>query len=128
MEAAREKYLAWLSLLASSGTLVCCALPIALVSFGLGAAAAALASQLPFLVTLSVYKEWIFVASAVLLAAAGWLSFRPGRECPADPALAAACERTRMWNRRVLLVSAAAWGIGFFAAYLALPLRRWLET
>ena len=122
----REKSLAWLALFASTGTLICCALPIAFVTMGLGATVAAITSSVPVLVSLSLHKGWVFATSAMLLAASGWLLFRSGRECPADPQLAALCERTLLWNRRIFWTSVAIWGVGFFAAYLALPLRIWL--
>lgn len=51
--------LGWLTLLTSGTTLVCCALPIALVTLGFGATVAALTSALPVLVTLSGYKTWL---------------------------------------------------------------------
>ena len=122
----QEKSLTWLALFASTGTLICCALPIALVTLGLGATVAAISSSVPFLVILSLHKGWVFAASAALLAASGWLLFRSGRECPADPQLAALCDRTLLWNRRIFWISVTIWSIGFFAAYLALPLRIWL--
>ncbi len=122
----REKSLTWLALFASTGTLICCALPIAFVMLGLGATIAAISSSVPFLVTLSLHKGWVFAASAMLLASSGWLLFRSGRECPVDPQLAALCDRALLWNRRIFRAAVAIWGIGFFAAYLALPLRIWL--
>jgi type IV secretory pathway TrbD component len=117
----------WFSLLASTGTLICCALPILLVTVGLGATVVALTSSFPVLVALSSHKEWIFAGSGVLLALAGWLMYRPGRTCPQDPQLARLCLRSQKWNRRVYWSSAAVWAIGFFAAYLLLPLRMALE-
>jgi len=122
----QEKSLTWLALLASTGTLICCALPIALVMLGLGATVAAISSSVPILVTLTLHKSWVFVTSAMLLSSSGWLLFRSGRECPADPQLAALCDRTLLWNRRIFWASVTIWGVGFFAAYLALPLRIWL--
>jgi mercuric ion transport protein len=97
----QEKSLTWLALFASTGTLICCALPIALVTLGLGATVAAISSSVPFLVILSLHKGWVFAASAALLASSGWLLFRSARECPADPQLAALCDRTLLWNRRI---------------------------
>ncbi|NNE88804.1 MAG: hypothetical protein HKN27_12065 [Silicimonas sp.] len=123
-----EKRLTVLSLFASLGTLICCALPIALVTLGLGATVAAISGNFPFLITLSLHKGWVFAASGALLAISAWLTFRPGRSCPADPELAALCERTWVWNRRLFWASAAVWGVGFFAAYLALPVRTWLDS
>lgn len=121
--AQKELGIGWWALFAASETLVCCALPILLVSLGLGATVAALTHRLPILITLSAHKEWVFAGSATLLAASGWLLYRPGRQCPADPALAALCHRAQMWNRRLYWGSIALWTIGFFATYLALPLR-----
>lgn len=119
----RESGLSWVALFATTGTLICCALPILLVTLGLGATVAALTSSFPVLITLSQHKEWIFAGSAALLAAAGWLLYRPGRACPTESALAALCNRMQTWNRRIYWSSVVVWAIGFFAAYLLLPLR-----
>jgi len=118
----------WLTLFASTGTLVCCALPIILVSFGFGATVAALTSSFPILIALSLHKTWIFAFSGAMLALSGWLIYRPGSSCPSDPQLALLCNKTRLWNRRIYWSSVIIWGIGFFAAYLALPLRIWLDV
>ncbi len=123
-----ESGISWLTLFASTGTLICCALPILLVTLGLGAAVAALTSAVPFLITLSQHKIWVFAFSGIMLGLSGWLLYRPGRSCPSDPELGALCEKTQLWNRRIYWTSAAIWIIGFFAAYLALPLRIWLES
>ena len=124
----RQSGLTWLTLFATTGTLVCCALPIILVSLGFGAAVAALTSSLPFLITLSQHKAWVFGVSGLLLLVSAWLLYRSGRQCPTDPAQAALCVRAQRWNRRVHGLAVAIWSIGFFAAYLALPLRQWLES
>ncbi len=116
----------WVTLFASAGTLVCCALPIILVTFGMGATVAALTSSAPFLIVLSQHKVWVFAGSAILLALSGWMMYRPGRSCPVDPELGALCDRTQLWNRRIYWVSVTLWSVGFIAAFLALPLRIWL--
>ena len=121
-----DRPLAWLALFTTAGTLICCALPIALVTLGLGSAVAALTSNLPVLITLSQHKIWVFAISGLLLVAAWWVSSR-NRQCPVDPALRTACERAARWNRRMLVLGTAIWSIGFIAAYLALPIVRWLE-
>lgn len=85
-------------------------------------------SGFPILVELSQHKDWVFALSGALLVVAGWLMWRPGRSCPTDPALARWCEMFQTWNRRVISVSGAIWAIGFFAAFLALPLRVALDV
>ena len=111
----------WVLLFTTSGTLICCAIPITLVALGLGTVVATVASSAPWLVTLSQYKGWMFAGSGVLIALSAWAVFRSGRACPADPALAAACERADRWNRRFIWISSVLWLVGFSAAYL-LPL------
>lgn len=117
----------WLVLFASSTTLVCCALPILLVSLGLGAVSASLFANLPFLVTLAQYKAWMFAGSGGVLLLAAWLLFRSSRVCPADPDLAEQCEKAHRWNTRLYWVSVGIWVAGLGAAYLALPVYLWLE-
>jgi hypothetical protein len=119
----RETGLSYITLFATTGTLVCCALPIVLVSVGLGAAVASLTSLFPGLVLLSKYKLWVFASSGVLLGVTAWSIWRPGRACPADPVLAAKCVKAERLSRCVFWSAVAVWGVGFFAAYLALPLR-----
>ncbi|NOZ11820.1 MAG: hypothetical protein GXP09_12390 [Gammaproteobacteria bacterium] len=123
----REGSLTWLTLLASTGTLVCCALPIILVTLGLGATVAAMTSSFPFLITLSQHKEWVFAGSAFMLGLSAWFMYRPGRSCPTNPELGALCNKAQIWNQRIYWSSVIIWGIGFFAAFLALPLRIWLD-
>lgn len=117
-----SRHWAWLLLLSTSSTLLCCALPMLLVALGFGAVSASIFASLPILVTLTVYKAWLFAGSALVLAVAAWLLFRDKRSCPTDPALAARCATAYRWNVRVLILSACIWCVGFIAAYLALPL------
>lgn len=124
----RQNTISWLTLFTSAGTLICCALPILFVTLGLGATVAAVTSTVPFLVTLALHKSWVFAGSGLMLAVSGLLLYRPGRACPSDPELGRLCERADHWNRRIHGISAAIWGIGFFAAYLALPIRIWLDA
>lgn len=123
----KETSLTWLSLFTTTGTLVCCVLPITLVALGMGATMASMASSFPFLVTLSEYKIWVFSISGMLLILSAWVMYRPGRTCPTEPKLAELCHKTQIWNRRVYWFSVILWIIGFFAAFLALPLTIWLE-
>ena len=118
--AAAGWWTAWLSLLASGGTLVCCALPALLVSLGLGAALAGLVSAVPALVWVSEYKGPVFGFAALLLAAAGVLQWRlRTAPCPIDPALRQACLRTRRWSRRVWAAAVALYAVGAFFAFVA---------
>jgi hypothetical protein len=112
-----------LSLFASTSTLLCCALPALLVTLGLGASLAGFVSAAPWLVALSKYKVWLFMGSGVLLAGAGWLTWRArSLPCPVDPAAARACQRLRAVSAWMMGVSALVWAVGFFFAFLAADL------
>jgi len=109
-----------LSLFASTGTLVCCALPALFITLGMGAVFAGLVSQFPQLIWLSERKACVFALAGVLIALSAylrWLSrFDP---CPADPALAVACTRARQWSGYVLIAATVLYGVGGFFAFLA---------
>ena len=122
----RQRALSWIALLASTGTLLCCALPILLVSLGFGAVVASLTSSLPLLVTLAEYEPWMFSVSAFLLGITAWVLWIRPQQCPSDPALAERCVQARVWNIRVFWMAIMVWLIGFTAAYLLLPLRNFI--
>jgi len=122
-----QNKLAWLTLLMSSSTLICCALPILLVFLGMGTTVAALTSSIPALITLSQHKIWLFGISALLLLVSGWLLYRSGRTCPTDTHLGSLCQQSQKWNSRIYWFALGVWSIGFLAAYVALPVRVWLD-
>jgi len=59
--------LKWMTLLITGSTLLCCALPILLVSLGLGATVASLNFNIPGLLFLAEHKVWTFSISALML-------------------------------------------------------------
>lgn len=110
--------LAGLALFTSLGTLICCALPAALVAVGAGAVMAGLVTAVPGLVVLSEHKGVIFIVAGVLLAAAAVARYVVrDAPCPTDPAQAMACGRLRRWGGIMLAVSAAVYAVGFLFAY-----------
>ncbi len=115
------------TLFTTTGTLVCCAIPIIFVTLGLGATVVAMTSAFPFLIVLSQHKIWVFAFSGLMLALSGWLMYRPGRTCPVDPDLSRACNTAFKWNKRIYWSSVVIWSIGFTAAYILLPVRMWLN-
>jgi len=118
-----DSFLSIATLLFSGSTLICCALPILLISLGFGAGVAYLTHTFPWLVEVSRHKVWIFSVAAAYLALTGWMIYRPGRACPTDPELARLCQKADRLNRVVLWVGVGVYAIGFFMAYLWLPLR-----
>lgn len=108
------------SLLATSSTLVCCAIPAALVAVGAGAVLSSLISVFPQVVWLSEHKEALFAASGLALTLSGWMQRRNRTApCPVDPRLRNACLRTRKASLRVYLASLAFFTVGGFFAFIA---------
>lgn len=109
----------WAALFASSGTLICCALPALLVAMGAGAALSTLVSAVPGLVWVSEYKEVVFTTAGLMLAFSGVLQWRNrSAPCPLDPALRQACMRMRKTSTRVYGVSVAIYLAGGWFAFV----------
>ena len=116
------RWLAFLSLFTSTGTLICCALPAALVALGAGAALSTLISAVPGLVWISEYKEAVFVFAGIMLIVSGWLQWRSRfAPCPVDAAQRNACLRTRRSSALVYGASVVVFMVGGFFAFM-LPL------
>ncbi|MBC87002.1 MAG: hypothetical protein CL677_07460 [Bdellovibrionaceae bacterium] len=115
-----SRFSAWLSLFASTGTLLCCALPSLFVVLGMGATMAGLVSAVPQLVWISQYKAWVFAISGILISLAAFMHYRSRNEpCPIDPERARACASARKWSFAILTLSGSLWGVGAFFAFVA---------
>lgn len=125
---ARENRLpAYLSLFASLGTLVCCALPALFVLVGLGASVASVLSAAPWLVSLSRHKELVFAASGLLIAANGYYVYRVTPRLLVnrgicEPGDESACAAASRFSRMTLPASAAIYIAGFFVAFILGPI------
>ena len=107
------------SLFASSGTLVCCAIPALLVALGAGAALSSLVSVFPQVVWLSEHKVGLFAFAGLMMLASGALQWH-GRSapCPTDPALRSACLRTRKTSRWIYAASVLLYLVGGWFAFV----------
>lgn len=113
------RWMTFLSLFTSTGTLMCCALPALLVALGAGAALSTLVANVPGMVWLSEYKEVVFGAAGVMLALSGWLQWRARfAPCPIDAVQRDACLRTRKTSQRVYLASALVYAVGGWFAFV----------
>lgn len=105
----RNVAVAFATLLASTGTLVCCVLPAVMVTLGAGAALAGLVTAVPQLIWLSEHKALVFGVAGAMLALSGVMLWRArSLPCPADSRLAPACARLRK-------ASVALWVLAFVA-------------
>lgn len=120
MAKVKEGILNYLTLFTSMGTLICCALPALLVSLGLGAVLAGLASQWPSLIWISEHKVQVFVLAGTMLSMNGLMMwYNRNAPCPIDPKLRDACIRGRSISKKIYIFSVLVFLIGFFFAYVA---------
>jgi hypothetical protein len=120
----------YLSLFGSLSTLLCCALPSLLVLFGLGATVASLLSAMPWLVSLSRHKNWVFFISGGLIGLsflqAYYISPKLQAACAAgDPSACATASRV---SRVLLWLAALIFAVGFFVAYVLGPILAYLDA
>ena len=73
----KDKALSVVTLFTSSGTLLCCVLPAVVATIAGGAAVSSMLSAFPFLIPLSMNKEWIFLIAAILISINGYMVFKP---------------------------------------------------
>ena len=119
--------LSYFSLFTSLGTLLCCALPSLLVLLGLGATVATVLASVPWLVTLSHHKVWVFTVAGVLITlnfiqtyAVGPRLRSTNESCsPENPE---ACDTATRVGKAVLWIATAIYALGFFVAYVLGPI------
>jgi hypothetical protein len=115
----RNLGVAFMTLLASGGTLVCCVLPAVMVALGAGAALAGLVTAVPGLIWLSEHKAAVFGLAFVMLGISGALLWRARRlPCPADPVLASACSRLRRASVLLWWVAFTCTALGVLVAFV----------
>lgn len=109
------------TLLAATGTLLCCVLPAVLVSLGAGAALVGLVTAIPQLVWLSEHKVAVFAIAGLMLLAGGGMLWRARRlPCPVEPEAARSCTRLRRISAWMYAAALASFLLGAMFAF-ALP-------
>ncbi len=107
------------ALFASSATLVCCVLPVVLVSLGAGAVLVGLVSAVPQLVWLSEHKVGVFGIAGVFLVFSGAMLRAAGRlPCPTDPDAAQSCMQLRRISLRLCRAAAGLFALGVLFAFV----------
>ena len=109
-----------LSLLTSSSTLICCAIPALLVTIGAGAALSSLVSVFPQVIWLSEHKPLVFGVATAAMLAAGILQWRARYlPCPTDPVLREVCLKTRRNSLIIYWISVGILATGAWFAFVA---------
>ncbi len=128
-----NRLLSYFSLFTSFGTLICCALPSLLVLLGLGATVASFLTAVPWLITLSQHKIWVFAISGLLIGANFLYVYvlapkikAEGEACSVESP--GGCDTASQVSRTVLWISTGIYLVGFSVAYLLLPIVLFLEN
>ncbi|OUV52802.1 MAG: hypothetical protein CBC87_05435 [Rickettsiales bacterium TMED127] len=109
-----------LSLFTSFSTLICCAIPSLLVVIGMGAVLASFISIFPWLIIISKYKVQVFAVAGLLLIITIYLFWRfKNAPCPFNIKQAKICNRLKIINLKIIIVSSVIYLVGFFFSFLA---------
>lgn len=119
----KDKVLSIFTLFTSSGTLLCCVLPAVVATIAGGAAVSSMLSVFPFLIPLSMYKEWIFGIATILISINGYMVFKPNQEVACDVDVGEdGCDITGRFNKRMFYISSTVLALGAFFAYALVPI------
>lgn len=114
-----KKILTFFSLFGSMTTLLCCALPVTLVSIGMGATFASLTSNMPWIIWLTSKKEWLFAITFILLVVSYFLMKKSETlSCPIDPEKREVCETSKGVSKKLYWFTVIVYLIGFSFSYL----------
>ena len=111
--------LGFLTLLASSSTLICCALPAIFVTLGAGATLASVVNIFPELIVISKFKVYISVFALFFLIITGVLIKKASSQpCPTDPNLRNLCMKTRKRSRTIYIISVFIFAFASIFTYI----------
>ena len=113
-----KKIIPFLSLFTSLSTIFCCALPIILVTLGMGAVFASLTQHFPAIIWAAEHAKEIFILATTLLLISGYLIFIKPQSCPTEKKLAQACIKTKKINQWIWSISVIILTISLFFKYI----------
>jgi hypothetical protein len=114
-----KRLISFFSLFGSMSTLLCCALPVTLVSLGLGASFASLTSSFPQIIWLTSHKDTIFVITAIMLATSYiMMKYSEKQACPIDIDQRYACSSSKEVSNKLFCLTIIIYFIGLMFSYL----------
>ena len=97
-----NRVLSFFSLFGSLSTLLCCALPVTLVSIGMGATFASITASFPQVIWLTERKEVLFIITGILLVISFIMMKRSENlACPIDVNQRQACQTSKSFSEKV---------------------------
>lgn len=114
-----NKILTFFSLFGSMSTLLCCALPVTLVSLGLGASFASLTSTFPQIIWLTSHKNALFIITGMMLILSFYLMKQAERRsCPIDKDQRELCTNSKTISKKVFWITVIIYSIGLFFSFI----------
>ena len=114
-----NRVLSFFSLFGSLSTLLCCALPITLVSIGMGATFASLTASFPQVIWLTERKEVLFIITGILLVISFIMMKRSENlACPIDVNQRQACQTSKSFSKKVYWGTVIIYLIGLSFSYV----------
>lgn len=124
----KEKIISFFSLFGSSATLICCALPASLAAIAGGSAVVSLISSFPFLITISQYKDWIFLGAGLLLIFNGIITLKPKGKVACSITGGKGCEIAGKFQKFMFWFSISIYSIGAFMAFAAVYVEKFFDS
>ena len=114
-----KKISTFFSLFGSMSTLLCCALPVTLVSIGMGASFASLTSSFPQIIWLVERKNALFIITGLLLGLSYYLIKKSEeRICPIDSEQKEVCESSKPASLIILYISVVFYLLGLLFSFV----------
>ncbi len=119
MNKAINRFLQFFSLFGSVSTLLCCALPVTLVSIGMGSVFASLTSSFPQIIWLTSHKNTLFVITGFLLSLSYVILKKSKfKSCPIDLKQRDACQSSKKVSTVILYLSIVMYIIGLLFSFI----------
>ena len=114
-----KKLIAFFSLFGSLSTLLCCALPVTLVTLGMGATFASMTASFPQIIWLTSHKDALFIVTGVLLIISYILMKRSEKmACPIDLDQREICQTSKGATNKIFWVTVFIYIIGLLFSYI----------
>lgn len=114
-----HKVLSFFSLFGSLSTLLCCALPVTLVTLGMGATFASLTASFPQIIWLTERKEALFIITGLLLIVSYFLMKRSENlACPIDIDQREACQSSKSISKKIYWTTVIIYLVGLSFSYV----------
>ena len=114
-----KKIITFISLFGSLGTLLCCALPVTLVTLGMGATFASMTATFPQIIWLTNHKDALFVITGLLLIVSYVLMKRSEKmACPIDIDQRELCQTSKGATNKFFWLTVVIYTIGLMFSYI----------